>query len=838
MTTLLCLLMAMAAKAQNLPQEQVAQIENRVRNYCSLIERFSASPDGALLLPEVEGSCENSNVQTFDDLSDNKDAGYNSVPLQKYLMKVTTDYDNMLKVKYSDFKYEKTIRQPALSKDLGDVCYALVGVTKTIKGKGISRKLRLRVSLNIQNEKVGGTVSTEYEDPGRMYQDALELIAGGEPAKAVAQLKKCSSYPTYPGRYKAMSVLGNLYYQQKDYDAAVDVLRQCCDNHPLGGIWLSAMYLDKQVPYRLRDRHEALRLLEKYAGKKDDDFPEAQLQAAFSLAQVYMGDYDLPRNEAKAKVAIDKAIELAEADDTPLCRMFRPTLRMIRYAFIMAYENVGLEEQVKYLSDLKNDIDKWLAEPVYNDARHFSTANVYFASALAYDQNNIFEHALGYAKTALAEAAKISNETARVSLQKEYERKIGELYVRNKRFDEALKWYSRQADEKKEGLANWYMYLYYTTDKLQPNATAFEKYLYEDRGQKNDEKGTQYLLNASNYGNLDANKIASIFLVFQSNDMKSIKIGLKNYMLWYCDRSKYNSIMALDLMSALVGQIIDNKQYELLDVLKENSATSGSANFILGQFYDDEKSPYHDPRKCVEYYEKGVKLHNFYCSYFLAYAYLEGTLVEKDTLKAQRIFADMADRNYSEGYFAMGGIQEDKGNLSEAVRYYQMAYDLDDMFAPAALAQMYAEGKGVERDVAKAIKYYEETCSRLLAHDGSDHDIAEYKEKIRKLREANPGVADDGSYVAGLLAGVADSSKQLDERIKLSEKVLADVFASPKVVVEIVGSNGATVVAKKTAEDYLLELSTLSAKPSISVVEARRDAAGKISSLRVTGSPR
>lgn len=838
MTTLLCLVMSMAAIGQNLPQEQVAQIENRVRNYCSLIERFSASPDGALLLPEVEGSCENQNVQTFDDLSDNKDAGYNSVPLQKYLMKVTTDYDNSLKVKYSDFKYEKTIRQPALSKELGEVCYALVGVTKTIKGKGISRKLKLRVSINIQNGKVGGTVSSEYEDPGRMYQDALEQIGNGMADNAAALLKKCSSYPTYPGRYKALSVLGNLYYQKKDYVSAIDVLRQCCDSHPLGGIWLSAMYLDKRVPYRLRDRHEALRLLEKYAGKKDDDFPEAQLQAAFSLAQVYMGDYDLPRNEAKAKMAIDKAIELADADDTPCCKMYRPTLRMMRYAFVMAYEDVSLEEQVKYLSDLGNDIDKWFAEPAYNDVRHANIANVYLMSALAYENSNIFEHALGFAKTALAEAGKISDENTRSLLQKEYERQIGKLYVRNKRFGEAFKWYSRQAEERNSGLANWYMYRYYSDDKLPPDATSFEKYLNEDRGQKNAEKATNYLLKAADYGSLDANKMTSIFLVFQSGNIDNVKLGVRKYLLWYCDRTEYNSIMSLSLMSALVGQIIDNKQYELLDVLKENSAASGSANFILGYFYNDSKSPFHDPKKGVEYYEKGAKLHNFYCSQFLAYGYLDGSIAAKDTLMAQRVFAGMADCNYPEAYYALGDIQKDQGHLKEAIGYFYDAYDLGDMFAPAALAELYAEGNGVERDVAKAIRYYEETCQRLVAHGGIEKDIAEYKEKIRKLRQENPALADDGSYVAGLLVSVADSSRQPDERISLSEKVLAEVFASPGAVVEIIGSNGKTLVAKKTAEDYLLELATHTGKASITIVEAKRNAAGKVESLKVTSSPR
>lgn len=833
MTALLCLLMALVAKGQNLSPEQVARVESCVRNYCSLLERFSASPEGAELLPEVQGCCENPNVQTFDDLSNNKDVGHNSVPLQKYLTKVTLGYDNQIKVKHYDFKYEGIIRQPALSKEMGDIIYALVSVTKTVKGSGLNRKVKLRVCLNVANGKIGGTVSTEYEDPGKMYQDALEQAGKGNVDGAIALLKKCSSYSTYPGRYKAMSVLGKIYYELKDYATAINVLQQCCDEHPLGGIWLTGIYLDKQVPYRLRDRHEALRLLEKYADRKDDEFPDAQLQAAVSLATVYIGDYDLPRNLAKAKVAIDKAMALAdECNDTPYGKVVRPVLRMLRYTFMCDSLNISLEEQKKYLIDLDKDIDLDLAEPDYSEARCFDKAGVYLAMAFVYEEEGDVDGAISYVQKAMAEYGNLSNENQRLFFLKDAEKHIGKFYVNSKRFADAFKWYERQAEEKKIGLANWYMYIYYTKDNLQ-NATSFEKYLYEDHGQKNDEIANKYLITAANNGSLDANKLVSIYFVFQSEKLDVVKLGIKDYLLWYCDRTDYNSVMALNLMSGLVGKIIDDKQYELLDVLKENSSTSGSANFILGLFYDDEKSPYYDPKKCAEYYTKGSKLHNFYCAHFLAYGYLEGTIVEKDTLMAQRLFAEMTDCNYPEAYFALGDIQNEKGNIKEAIEYLNMAYDLGDMFAPAALANMYAQGIGVERNVNKAIKYYEEACARILAHDGEEHDIAEYKEKIRNLREQNPDLTDDSNYIATVLAAVADISKNPEERIRLSEKALSQIFASSQSIVEVVGSNGTAIVAKLNAQDYLLELSTSGSRSTIEILDVKKDTNDKVVSLKL-----
>ena len=126
-------------QAQKFNEAQLKNFEQRVRHYCSLLEDFSSSTDGVLVMDELKACCENENVSTFDDLlADNRQVEYNSVPLSGYLMKITSKFDHKLKVSYSNFKYESCVTHPALVKELDDITYARFSCTKTIKGKGVS----------------------------------------------------------------------------------------------------------------------------------------------------------------------------------------------------------------------------------------------------------------------------------------------------------------------------------------------------------------------------------------------------------------------------------------------------------------------------------------------------------------------------------------------------------------------------------------------------------------------------------------------------------------------------------------------------------------------------
>ena len=141
----------------------------------------------------------------------------------------------------------------------------------------------------------------------------------------------------------------------------------------------------------------------------------------------------------------------------------------------------------------------------------------------------------------------------------------------------------------------------------------------------------------------------------------------------------------------------------------------------------------------------------------------------------------------------------------------------------------------VKKDIAKAIAYYEEGYSRALKADNEDV-MASCKRKIAKLREEYPSLAASAneSSVATLLSSIADISKSPDDRLDLSQNMLRREFASAEAVVEQVGTNGTTVVAKLTAEDFLLQLATQSRRLAVKVIEAKRDGKGKLTFVKVS----
>lgn len=114
--------------------------------------------------------------------------------------------------------------------------------------------------------------------------------------------------------------------------------------------------------------------------------------------------------------------------------------------------------------------------------------------------------------------------------------------------------------------------------------------------------------------------------------------------------------------------------------------------------------------------------------------------------------------------------------------------------------------------------------------------MASCKRKIAKLKEEYPSLAASAneSSVAALLSSIADISKSPDDRLDLSQNMLRREFASAEAVVEQVGTNGTTVVAKLTAEDFLLQLATQSRRLTVKVIDAKRDGKGKLTFVKVS----
>ena len=841
LSILMCLCGVMSIHAQTFTDAQIKRIENKVKHYCSLLEKFSASPEGALIMDDLNGCCENNNVQTFDDLADNKNAEYNSVPLARYLMKITTEYDNELKVAYTGFKYERSIIQPAMVKDLNDVTYALVSVTKTIKGKGINRKVKLLISLNVDNNKVGGTVSTEYEDPGKMFQDGLVAMKAGETAKSIELFKKCASYKSYSGRYRAMAMLGHYYKYEGDYETAIAWLKQSANSDPLGGVMLANIYLANETPVKWRNHHLGLQLLEVYSSNRDKDYPHYQIIAKVDMVSAYMGSYSLPQDLEKAKKAALEGIEVCKNDTTDYGRNF---LLLFKYLyFSLTNTDNDFAKKIEFSRNYQSEIDKLYANPstpldVFYRNTHLCA--LYSMRGLAYQQHGDFDQALEAYRKNLAVATQMENESQKRNNSIQALDRIAGLYVAFKKFDEAFGVYRQLAEEWNVPDACWYMYVYYTKDdKVTINLTPFLFHVFSDRGQKDDAKAAEWLMKACDNGYPGAKLMLAVTNVLESDDLATESAGVRNYLIPYCDQAKYNSPMTMQLITSFLNKMRQTQQYGLLDVVKEYTAKSGAANFITALAYSDDETPYFDMNKTIEYFQKGVELNHFYSTLYLANCYLSGSGVEKDTLKAEKILVKMTDRNYFEAYALLGDLYMNRGDCDEAFSQYQIAhtldYDLQDCYLLEKIAEMYLGGYGTQRDVAQAVSYYELAFIGCRRH-GDEDNAMRYFKIIEKLKSENPSIV-TGATVNSLamkLTEIADINKSPDARLDLSQEMLENEFATAKAVVEQVGTNGTTVVARLTAEDFLLQLATQSRRLAVKVIEAKNDDKGKLTYMKVS----
>ena len=193
---MLCCLLPLQVNAQStqkLTKADKEKIVNRVKAYCDLISTFSKDIEQIDKMEDIFNLCENSKVQTFDDIADltkQKSGEYHSVPLFQYLQNITTKYENSINITYSDFKCERTVSEPSLGGGLEGNTYAIVHVVKTLKAKGLNKTIPLKITLNTNNFKIGGTVSETYEDPNMLYLKGLEAKDNSDYEKAIEYLKK------------------------------------------------------------------------------------------------------------------------------------------------------------------------------------------------------------------------------------------------------------------------------------------------------------------------------------------------------------------------------------------------------------------------------------------------------------------------------------------------------------------------------------------------------------------------------------------------------------------------------------------------------------------------
>lgn len=84
-----------------------------------------------------------------------------------------------------------------------------------------------------------------------------------------------------------------------------------------------------------------------------------------------------------------------------------------------------------------------------------------------------------------------------------------------------------------------------------------------------------------------------------------------------------------------------------------------------------------------------------------------------------------------------------------------------------------------------------------------------------------------------ILTAIGNENLSIEERVNIQDKALVALFASPNTKVEVVGSNGTTIVATEKASDFVLRLCTAHNLLRLAEVDCAFDSYGRYTYLKV-----
>lgn len=94
-------------------------------------------------------------------------------------------------------------------------------------------------------------------------------------------------------------------------------------------------------------------------------------------------------------------------------------------------------------------------------------------------------------------------------------------------------------------------------------------------------------------------------------------------------------------------------------------------------------------------------------------SYLEGAGIEKDLLQARRWMRRAAKLNYPEALFCLGLINDERGQIKRAFRYYGKAAKYGSIDGLFNLAWCYDTGSGVKADPRSAVRLYQKLLRKV-----------------------------------------------------------------------------------------------------------------------------
>lgn len=820
-----------AQLSQNqLSKKDAEDVIKTVKAYTDQLAAFASSLENIELMDSIFAKCENENIQTFDDLSPvavGKSQSYKTCTLFQYLQNITTLYENNVDIKFSDFKCENTVVEPTSTSDF--TTFAIVHVVKKIKANGIDRTEKQKITLNLGSMKIAGTVSEQYDDPNAVYLDALSLIRKNNTKEAKKLLEKCISYETYPGRYRAMMLVGNIYASNKSWDQAIEWYTKSSEQYTAAALALADLYSgqNKNVPSKYVDGSKALEIYQRYTSALDKDHPKSTYIALTSLMGIYAKGEGVPQDKEKAWGYVNKMEELVgEKPDFEL-------------------EFLAIKAHILYY--------------IYTGDYNSASALISFAGENLHHLNSTIQ------SVSVDELNKLKKSISSKTDIPVVDNSGDELVIEaktceaNKKFAKALGLYEKAADAGNKE-AEYVMFLYkYPLKKnellligqdlgLKSNPQNIFQYIYhKSNNEKDKESAISYLERSAGKNFMSSRYAVGLIYMTDKAHMDREK-GLEMYLRAMDDDSYENSMSRYETLCMVVGQSNKNIIIEKAKTLCEDC---GAANWIMTSYYKEQK----DNTKVKSHILKGSKL-GFLGSIIDEYnMYLE----EGKYTMASSAARTLGQRGYKKGYFMAGKALEDQKNYTRAKSHYNDGYKAKEPLSTYRLALLNHDGNGTTKDIRKAVELV--TSAIEYAKDYTDVDTAEMSAAQKKwmdeagiksldeLKEQDNSDATTGAYapgtynpavteydintdiqknvIAAQLAGITGSAlnpaipkESIPKFLEpLKKLVIENYFDSPKSEVKIVGTDGTTVVATKSIKDYVEDLAKMTKVPKIKVLE-------------------
>lgn len=834
-----------AAKEPKLDAETQKKVIGIVKDYCDLLQEFSGDVEKIENMDKIFDMCENSNVSVFNDVivASTKDISDNSMPLQQYMMMLTDKFENDVKTTYSGYKYVKMVVQPSPLKEFDAARYAFVKVDKQVNASGVKLKHHLNIIVNTATLKVSSTISEDYEDPQRVYLEALEKFNNGDYKKAIPLFEKVSALQRFSGRNRAKTMLGWIYAEQKNYQKANELLRESADEDPLGGVILaSKILLADDAPANLINYTEAGQILQKVSDVKDKDIPTMHLIAKSAIVDAAnMQTLTFKIDAMTKQMGEDLVSDPVSTDAFKLrgyyVKAFFDALSKNKSVLQNALADITkAEDLLKTVDFEKKDYERWDTQ--------ISTIQMIILNGLGDTEGattikNLMETEKPYAAGYLA-AMRIT--------QRDYQGAL-ELYRKAADYDDAFASYvislsylpihKPQLEYEKDFIDETKKV---KGDNLIHNWKFFAQYLFSEKSQSNKsyEEFMKWNKKAMDLGDINAIEdfaffeAAGVLPNLQKNIPHAIELACKTACIGL--RSKAVKL-PLTVHQALVYEIVNLKipfeETQTVKILKAlDEQGNGAASMQLCMDYlglDVAK----DTIKAIKYMERSADANYFegmymYADVLLLNGYYEG---------AEKLFTKMIVYPYSYVRGKMGDLQKDyRKNYKLAKQWYDSGVKYEkDPLCYERLGDLYKEGLGVKKNytISKAnytlaISHYKE-----MGFGENDDEIKSVRKKIADVNRlvASAGVVSEVKGNLAKLNKVLDSSISEEERIELSQSLLTEVFSSPTAVVKTLDANGKTVVSTETAEDFMLRIATLKTDKKIVGKTFKKDKDNKMTEL-------